>query len=82
MSRSLFAKIFGWAQFAFTTAGHTLGNGAVLPHGLGWLSLVGSLATAVAVHSASNTGGPSSPNDSPTGNFEKGNGSTIYPIKK
>lgn len=57
MNKSLFAKIFGWAQFGLQTVGQVATSGSV-PHGwVGWLTTLASLATAVAVHGASNTGG-------------------------
>jgi hypothetical protein len=54
---SILAKILGWAQFGISAVAQgTQASG--LPHGaFGWLTLLGSLATAVALHHASSTDG-------------------------
>jgi hypothetical protein len=55
-NNTLLAKIAGWLQFALAAIGTAATTG--LPHGaLGWLGLLGSLATAIGVHNASNSPG-------------------------
>ena len=55
MKTHLFAKIFGWLQFA-VQVGAQLGTQA--PHGVqGWLGTIASGIAAVAIHAASNTDG-------------------------
>jgi len=56
MTNSFWGKLFGWVQFGLQVLGNVAQGGA--PHGVfGWIGLVGSLATAVAVHNASSTDG-------------------------
>jgi hypothetical protein len=62
MNKSLWAKIFGWSQFAVTAAGTVAQqfaqNPSSVPHGAwGWMGFATSLLTAVGVHHASNTNG-------------------------
>jgi hypothetical protein len=59
MATHLWAKIAGWLQFAVVTLGQVQASGT--PHGwAGWLTEIASLAAAVGIHAASNTGGPNS----------------------
>lgn len=53
----IFAKIAGWSQFALQLLG-AFGSQAGQVHGWqGWLALIGSGVTAVAVHGAASTDG-------------------------
>lgn len=55
MNTSVLGKIGGWAQFALQLFS-TIAQGG-LPHGIpGWVSFIGSLATAIGIHAASATG--------------------------
>lgn len=56
MNNTHLGKIFGWGQFALNTLGQLFTNG-IPTNALGWLSLLGSLATAVGLHAASSTDG-------------------------
>lgn len=57
MKTSIFAKIFGWAQFGLSFVGQVAATGAA-PHGVSqWIALAGSAAIAVGTHLASNTDG-------------------------
>lgn len=61
MNTSMWAKIFGWSQFGLQLFGQFGQNAATsgMPHGVwSWFGVVASALTAVAVHHASNTGGP------------------------
>lgn len=56
----IFAKIFGWGQFALNLATQIfpLVTGPNQPHGaFSWISFGASLATAIAVHGAASTDG-------------------------
>lgn len=54
--KQITAKIFGWAQFALITIGELFAHG--LPTSVaGWVTLLGSLTTAIGVHAASSTDG-------------------------
>lgn len=56
--KSIWAKIFGWSQFAVQAAGQIAGQ--TVPGEKTWqtvLRLIGSGAVAVAVHAASSTDG-------------------------
>ena len=56
MNTSLFAKIFGWAQFVIQAGNQVASAGT--PHGwAGWLTTIASLAAAIGIHGAANTGG-------------------------
>lgn len=56
MNNAQLGKIFGWGQFIFSTLGGALSHG--LPSDIGgWIGLLGSLAAAIGIHSASNTDG-------------------------
>lgn len=56
MKASVVAKIFGWVQFGLQAVGQVATAG--MPHGVfSWIALLGSLATAVAVHGAAKTDG-------------------------
>lgn len=56
MNNAQMAKIFGWAQFGIQTAGQVLGAG-IPTTVMGWVALIGSLLTAVGVHTAASTDG-------------------------
>lgn len=55
-NNTLLAKLAGWLQFALAAVGTAATTG--LPSGaLGWLTLIGSLASAIGIHAASNSPG-------------------------
>ncbi len=60
MTKSFWAKVFGWAQFGVATAGQ-IGQQIQqtgTPHGFwGWLPVALSALTAVGIHHASNSNG-------------------------
>ena len=54
---SILAKVLGWVQFGISAVAQGTQAGG-LPHGaFSWLTLFGSLATAIALHHASSTDG-------------------------
>lgn len=56
MNNAQLGKIFGWGQFVLQTVAQVIANG--IPTGpLGWIGLIGSLATAVGIHAAAKTDG-------------------------
>lgn len=59
MTKSFWAKVAGWGQFAVETANEVLQtNGGVIPNTkAAWFRLIGSLLLAGGVHHASNTSG-------------------------
>lgn len=60
MNMSLLAKIAGWGQLAIQILTQVVTVG--VPQGIGGWAAVGiSLATAIATHAASNTGGSNTP---------------------
>lgn len=62
LKNHVLAKLFGWLQFATNTAGQIAQSGSAAPHGwAAWLQFAASLAAAVGIHAASNTGGPNTP---------------------
>ena len=55
--KHILAKIAGWGQFGLNLVGQ-MQQAPSAPHGaLQWITLAGSLVTAVAVHAASSTDG-------------------------
>jgi len=60
MKTHVWAKIFGWSQFALQllpTISNTFAT-AGTPHGaINWIGFIGSLGSAIAIHAASNTDG-------------------------
>lgn len=56
MNNAIVSKLFGWSQFIATALATVFSNG--LPtNTIGWVSVLGSLATAIGVHAASSTDG-------------------------
>ena len=57
MSKSLWAKIFGWAQFGLNFVSQVGQSGGIPKSIWQWVALGGSAAIAAATHHASETDG-------------------------